>query len=131
MKILLTIIRFAVEGILLQTLYFKFSASAESVYIFSTLGLEPYGRIGIGVGELIAAALLISGMWRHFGAAIAMGLMAGAIMSHLGPLGIEVMNDGGELFILALLVFVGSGIIMWVDRQKFFDLLSLLKKGAN
>ena len=45
--------------ILLQTLFFKFTAAKESVYIFRTLGLEPWGRIGTGMVELIAAILLL------------------------------------------------------------------------
>ena len=52
------VLRFVVAFILVQTLYFKFSAHPDSVHIFSTLGLEPYGRIGIGILELIAAILL-------------------------------------------------------------------------
>ena len=58
-----TIVSWALRGtaaaILLQTLFFKFTGARESVYIFSTLGLEPWGRIGSGVAELIASVLLL------------------------------------------------------------------------
>jgi uncharacterized membrane protein YphA (DoxX/SURF4 family) len=128
MKILTTILRFAAAVILLQTLYFKFSASAESVYIFSTLGLEPVGRIGIGIAELIAAALLISGKFAHWGALLSAGLMAGAMAAHFGPLGYEVMNDNGQLFQLALLVFVCSTVLLWSNREKFFVLANQFRK---
>ena len=42
--------------VLLQTLYFKFTAHPDSVYIFTTLGIEPYGRIGSG-GKLTVKTL--------------------------------------------------------------------------
>jgi len=103
-------------GILLQTLFFKFSASAESVYIFSTLGLEPVGRIGSGIAELIASFLLLVPATAPFGALLAMGVMAGAIMSHLTVLGIDVQGDHGLLFGLAITVFVCSAIVLVIRR---------------
>lgn len=126
MKYVKISVRLIVAIILLQTLYFKFTASAESVYIFSSLGLEPYGRIGIGVAELIAAALILSPKWNLYGALLAIGLMFGAIASHLGPLGIEVMNDGGELFYLALIVFLLSLLIVWFNKSKLIEILESL-----
>lgn len=105
MKITLNLIlKIAIAIILLQTLYFKFTASTESVYIFTTLGIEPYGRIGIGILELLAVLLLFPKRTALYGALLSGGLMAGAIFSHLSTLGIVVMNDGGELFILAVVV---------------------------
>jgi hypothetical protein len=104
--------------ILLQTLFFKFSAAPESVYIFTTVGLEPVGRIGSGVAELIAAILLLWPSRSWMGAFLAMGVMAGAIMSHLTILGIEVMGDGGELFFLAVIVFVLSAFIFFRNKER-------------
>lgn len=103
-------------GILLQTLFFKFTASPESVYIFTTLGLEPWGRIGSGIAELVAAVLLLVPTTANLGAILAMGVMAGAIMSHLTQLGIEVQGDGGLLFGLGLVVFVSSAIVALIRR---------------
>ncbi len=103
-------------GILLQTLFFKFTGAAESVYIFSTLGLEPWGRIGSGIAELAAAILLLIPGTSALGALLAAGLMAGAIVSHLTTLGIEVQNDGGLLFGLAVTVLACSLIILYVRR---------------
>ena len=103
-------------GILLQTLFFKFSAAEESVYIFSTLGLEPIGRIGSGIAELIASILLLIPAAAPIGALLAMGVMAGAIVSHLSVLGIEVKGDGGLLFGLALTVFVCSAVVLALRR---------------
>ena len=110
---------------MLQTLFFKFSASAESVYIFSTLGVEPWGRIFSGVMELIAGILLLIPGKTVYGAIIGMGIMAGAIMAHLTMLGIEVMGDGGQLFIYALITFVCCLILVFINRNQ---LLSLLNK---
>ena len=105
-----------VAVILLQTLFFKFTGAEESVYIFSTLGAEPWGRIGSGVIELIASILLLAPATAPFGALLTMGVMAGAIMSHLTVLGLEVRGDGGLLFGLALTVFVASGVILLLRR---------------
>src|SRR5271168_1327647 len=88
--------------ILLQTLYFKFTAAPESVYIFTKVGAEPWGRIGSGVVELIAAVLLLTPRFVWLGAILAMGVISGAIVSHLTLLGIEVQGDKGLLFGLAV-----------------------------
>jgi putative oxidoreductase len=105
-----------VAGILLQTLFFKFSGAEESVYIFTTVGAEPWGRIGSGALELVAAVLLLTPALVPYGAILTIGLMAGAIVSHLTLLGIEVKGDGGLLFGLALVAFLGSVVILFLRR---------------
>ena len=104
--------------IMLQTLYFKFTASPESVYIFTEVGMEPWGRIGVGAMELIASALILVTATAWLGAGLALGLMAGAIGMHLTILGIEVQNDGGQLFLYAVIVLVCSLYILWYDLDK-------------
>jgi uncharacterized membrane protein YphA (DoxX/SURF4 family) len=112
------VLQIAVALILFQTLFFKFSGAEESVYIFRTLGLEPWGRIGSGVVELIACALLLHPRTVPIGAAIAMGAITGAIFSHLTKLGVVVKDDGGLLFALALVVFIGSAAILFIRREQ-------------
>jgi putative oxidoreductase len=114
-----------VAGILLQTLFFKFTGAEESVYIFTTLGrfvhvagVEPWGRIGSGVIELIAGLMLLVPATASLGAGLAMGVMAGAIASHILVLGIEVKGDGGLLFALALTAFVGSVVVLVLRRSQ-------------
>lgn len=102
--------------ILAQTLFFKFTAAEESVYIFTTLGLEPWGRIGSGIAELIACVLLLVPRTVPHGALLSLGVISGAIVSHLTRLGIVVKDDGGLLFALALLVFVCSLGVLWIRR---------------
>ncbi len=121
-------IRILAAVILVQTLYFKFTASAESVYIFTTVGLEPWGRIGIGVFELIAAVLLIIPATAWLGSAIALGLMVGALGMHLTILGIEIRGDGGYLFFLAVVVFSCSIFILYMNAEKIVSLLSHARK---
>lgn len=104
-------IKIIVAIILVQTLYFKFSESAESVYIFEKLGIEPVGRIGSGITELIASILLFVDKTKFYAALTAAGTMFVAIISHLFILGIEIMNDGGTLFVLAVITFILSGIL--------------------
>ncbi len=118
MKTLSLLLRLVVAAILLQTLYFKFTAAPESVYIFQTLGAEPWGRIGSGVAELIVSALLLWPRTVAIGAIGALGVITGAILSHLTILGIEVQGDGGTLFYLALAVFVGSATLAWIHRRE-------------
>ena len=108
------IARVVVAAILLQTLIFKFTAAPESVYIFETVGMEPWGRIGSGVAELIAGALLLI-PGRRFaaaGAAMSLGVISGAIFFHLTKLGVVVQDDGGQLFAMALAVFVGAAFVL-------------------
>lgn len=104
--------------ILLQTLFFKFSAAPESVYIFTRVGAEPWGRIGSGVVELIAAVLLLTPRFVWLGAILALGVIAGAIVSHLTILGIEVQGDKGLLFGLAVAVFVTCAVTLYLHRTQ-------------
>ncbi len=112
------LLRIAAAIILLQTLFFKFTAAPESVYIFTKVGAEPWGRIGSGVIELIAATLILTPRFTWLGSLLAMGVMAGAVLSHLTVLGIEVQGDKGLLFALALIVFVCSTINLLLHRSE-------------
>lgn len=111
------ILKLIVAFILVQTLYYKFSAHPDSVHIFGTLGLEPYGRIGIGILELIAAILLFIPKMVWMGAILALGIISGAIFSHLTKLGIEINGDGGKVFYMAIIVFVLSIVILLKNRK--------------
>jgi putative oxidoreductase len=111
------IVRIVAAVILLQTLFFKFTGAPESVYIFTTLGAEPWGRIGSGIAELVASAMLLWSGSAGIGGLLAMGLMAGAVGSHLTTLGIEVQGDGGLLFALACLVFLCGAATVWLHRD--------------
>lgn len=106
--------------ILLQTLFFKFTGAKESVYIFSTLGIEPWGRIGSGVAELIASVLLLLPPTVVYGAILSLGVITGAILSHLTKLGITLpaVNDHGELFSLAVVVFLCSAAVLVMHRAE-------------
>lgn len=111
-------LRLVAAAILLQTLFFKFSGAEESVYIFSRVGLEPVGRIGSGIAELIAAVLLLIPSTVALGAALSVGVMSGALFFHLTLLGIEVKGDGGLLFGLAAVVFVSAFALLVIFRRQ-------------
>ena len=115
-KIIL-VLRIAVAVILIQTLRFKFTAHPDSVYIFETVDLEPYGRIGIGILELVAGILLLIPKTIWAGALLTLGLIGGAIVMHLTQLGIEVKGDGGVLFYTALITFLLSAIILYYHKK--------------
>ncbi len=127
----LWIVKLVAAVIMLQTLYFKFTASEESVYIFKTVGMEPYGRIMVGILELVASVLILLPITAYLGAGLALGLMAGALGMHLTILGVVVMDDGGQLFIYALVVAICSLIILWSERERIMSLANqlLFKKG--
>ena len=112
------ICRVAAAVILLQTLFFKFTAAPESVYIFTKVGLEPWGRIGSGIAELIAAILILIPATTWLGAGLALAVIAGAIFTHLTVLGIVVMDDGGLLFGLALAVAACSIVLLLLQRRR-------------
>lgn len=112
------VLRITAAIILLQTLFFKFTAAPESVYIFTKVGAEPWGRIGSGVVELIAAILILAPRFTWLGSLLAIGVMAGAILSHITVLGIEVQGDKGLLFALALIVFVCSTANLLLHRSE-------------
>ncbi|MEO1230097.1 MAG: DoxX family protein [Myxococcota bacterium] len=109
--------------ILLQTLFFKFTGAPESVHIFETIGAEPVGRYVSGLVELAAAVLLLIPAASALGAAVAAGVMVGAIGSHLTLLGIEVQGDGGLLFALAWTVLLSSLAVLWLERGRLGTLL--------
>lgn len=121
-KYITLIARFGAAAILLQTLFFKFTAAPESVYIFTTLGIEPFGRIGSGVAELIGAILLLWPNKSLIGALLSASVMAGAIASHVLFLGYEIMGDGGLLFSLALIVFTFNLLIIGYNLNKLLSL---------
>jgi len=112
------LLRLIVAVILFQTLFFKFTGAEESVYIFRTLGMEPWGRIGSGVAEAIAVVLLLLPRTVVYGAGLALAVIAGAIGAHLTRLGIVVQDDGGLLFGLALVVAVASLALLWMRRAE-------------
>ena len=118
------VLRILAAVILLQTLFFKFSGAEESVYIFSTLGMEPWGRIGTGVVELIASILLLVPRTTAIGAMLGLGVMSGALFFHLTRLGIVVKDDHGQLFAYALLVFFSCAILAWSFRRQLFALFT-------
>ncbi|GGD79668.1 hypothetical protein GCM10011514_49570 [Emticicia aquatilis] len=117
-SILSWLFRVAAAIILLQTLYFKFTAHPESVELFTKLGVEPWGRVGTGIIELITGVLLLIPATAFVGGFLGMGLMAGAILSHLTVIGIESKGDGGQLFTLAIIVLVLSLLIQFLHKEQ-------------
>ncbi|TGK27561.1 DoxX-like family protein [Leptospira gomenensis] len=120
---LLRILSVVVALIFLQTLFFKFTGAAESVAIFTQLQMEPWGRIGSGVAELIVSVLVLIPKRRWIGAVLGLGLMIGAIVSHLFVIGIEQEGDGGLLFFLAVLCALICSFFLWTDKEKLTRIL--------
>ena len=123
--IFIWIVKLIAVIILVQTLFFKFTGAEESVYIFTKMGAEPFGRIGSGIVELIASILILIPRTTLLGALMALGTMTGAIFSHLLILGIVVKDDGGTLFALAIITFICCAILIYNQKNKIPDLLKL------
>ena len=128
MKKLILILRIIAAGILLQTLFFKFSGAPESIYIFNQLGVEPWGRFFTGFIELVVSILLLIPATSAVGALMSLGVMGGAILSHIFVLGIQVQNDGGTLFFLAVTVFLCSLVIVYFNRSLLMENYVQLRK---
>ncbi len=124
------VLQIIAAAILGQTLFFKFTGAPEAQHIFETLGVEPWGRYMTGGLELLAVVLLLIPRTVVFGAALAIGLMLGAIGSHLGPLGIVVLDDGGTLFGLAILTFLASTGVLILRRRQIAQIIKLPRKQA-
>ncbi|PWA04468.1 DoxX family protein [Flavobacterium psychrotolerans] len=115
-NIFVWIIKWVVVVILVQTLFFKFTGAEESVYIFTKLGVESFGRIASGMVELVASILILIPRTTLIGAILGMGTMAGAIASHLFVIGISVQNDGGVLFSLAIITFICCAVLAFQKK---------------
>ena len=122
------VLRLTVAIILLQTLYYKFTAHPESVHIFSELGIEPWGRIGLGIVELITSILILLPKTKIIGMINSLGIIIGAVGSHLLVLGINVGNDGGGLFTLALIVLIASSAYLFLHKGEVFELIKKVKR---
>lgn len=127
--ILSWVLRLVIAIIFLQTLFFKFTAHPDSVYIFSQLGIEPYGRIGVGIMELITSALILIPRTKLLGIFLSFGTIGGAIFSHFLVLGTEVKGDSGGLFSLALIVLAACIVLFVLYKNEFvLTLKNILKK---
>ena len=111
------VLQIVVAVILFQTLFFKFTGAEESVYIFSTLGVEPWGRLLAGTMELVAVGLILYPPTAVYGALLSLGVITGALASHV-KLGLVVKDDGGLLFVLAMSVFLASLAIVYLRRSE-------------
>lgn len=124
LTILCWVLRLLAALIMLQTLYFKFTGHEQSVKLFTELGMEPWGRIGTGIFELIASILLLIPRTTAYGAGLGAGLMAGAIFFHLTKLGI-IFDGDAILFTYAVITFISCLILLYLYRAQVFRLLRL------
>lgn len=124
-KYLIWILRIISAFILIQSTYFKLSGAPESIELFNAIGFGDTGRIALGVLELIAGFLLVTPKWSHWGAILCVGILAGAIMTHLTKIGIEFNNDGGALFGMAVVGFLCSAVLTFYNRKYFFGLIGI------
>jgi hypothetical protein len=122
-KFMLWLCRILAAIIMAQTLYFKFTGAAESIYIFKTLGIEPVGRIVVGMVELLACILILWPKTNIMGTILTLAVMSGALFSHLTKLGIQVLNDDGKLFGLAVLVWFSSLLLLILQAKDTFKYL--------
>lgn len=121
------VLRLVAAVIMLQTLYFKFTADPQSVKLFTLLGMEPWGRIGTGIMELIASVLILIPRTTGIGAVIGLGVMSGAIFFHLTKIGI-VFDGDAVLFIYAVLVFISCAILTFIYKESLLQIINVQHK---
>lgn len=124
------LLRLLAAFIMLSTLYFKFTAHEQSVRLFTALGMEPWGRIGTGIFELVACVLILYPRTTGWGAALGAGLMAGAVFFHLTKLGVKFDGDYG-LFTEAVIALVCCGLLLLIFRRQVLDPLQRLRPGTS
>lgn len=115
-------IRLLVAIILLQSLYFKFGSHEQAIHIFSTLGVEPWGRFLLAGIELVLAIAILLPTTKSIANTLTGLLMIGAIGAHLfTPLGIVVrwngQNDGGQLFAMGVAVIILCVVQMGIEKS--------------
>lgn len=118
-----------VVAILGQTLFYKFSGASETVALFEVLGMGAAGRYGTALMELVAVVLLLVPRTAWAGGLVALGVISGAIMSHLTTLGVSIDAEklgnpdlapleGPGLFVMALIVFAASAAVVVIRRRQ-------------
>lgn len=126
-KIFSWLLRIIIAILFLQTLSFKFTAHPDSVYIFSKLGVEPYGRVALGIIELITSLLILIPRTKLVGILFSFFIILGAIASHFFVIGIEIKGDGGGLLLYAFIIFIACVLLFILYRKEFQKVL--FKKG--
>lgn len=122
-KIISMILRIVVAVIFIQTLFFKFTAHPDSVELFTALGVEPFGRIGLGIVELIVSLLILIPKTKALGIVSSIGIMIGAIGSHFLVIGTNFKGDGGALFAMAVVVFIAATILFFMHKDEVKSLI--------
>ncbi|MEK6839375.1 MAG: DoxX family protein [Nanoarchaeota archaeon] len=112
------ILRLIPAIILLQTLFFKFTGAPEAVFIFTQIGVEPWGRYALGVLELLVSISFLVRRWVAVGAFLGVVMMIGALLAHFTFLGIDVQGDHGLLFGMAWIVLMSCAILLYTQRKE-------------
>ena len=88
--------------------------------------MEPYGRIGSGIMEAIAAILILIPRFTAFGALLGLAMMTGALYFHLTKLGIDFDGDP-VLFIYALITFACCAALILLNKHQLEQALKRRK----
>ncbi len=123
------ILQLVVAFLLGQTLFFKLTGAPETIALFEIVGAEPMGRYATAIAELVCVVLLLIPKTSVIGAIGSLGVISGAIMSHITKLGISIDPvelgkpeiaplEGPTLFVMAVVVFVSSAIVIVIRRTQ-------------
>lgn len=128
MKLVSWIFRIITAAIMVQTLYYKFTGAEESVKLFTLIGMEPWGRFGVGIMELIASLLLLVPKTKIFGAFLGIGLMCGALFFHFTQIGIIDASGSALLFIYACIALFSCVLILVIHYGEIKNIISRQRK---
>lgn len=107
-----------ITGMYASSSWPKFAASERCTWVFDQLGIEPWGRIFVGMAEVVAAMLVVIPSTRAVGAVASIGVMGSALMTHLFVIGIVVNGDRGAMFAMAVGTAVASVVLLWIERGR-------------
>lgn len=120
------VLRIITTYIIFQIVYFKLSGDPQCIFVFEKMEIEPHGRFITGLIELVVGIFLLVPNTKLLGILGAFGAASCCLTAHFTVLGIEINNDGGQLFSMTASVFVLSIILSIIHKDEIF-----LKKDSD
>jgi len=116
MNAVLWVLQIAAAGVFLMVGFLKLSGNAQLVGLFQAIGLGQWFRYLTGTLEVAGAILLLIPRTSGLGALMLVGVMVGAVMTHLFIVG------GSPL--MAIILLIVTGLVAWGRRQRTMNLLT-------
>jgi putative oxidoreductase len=119
MHVGLWILQIGAAGMFLMVGFFKLSGDPRMVGLFDAIGLGQWFRYVTGSLEVLGALLLLIPRLSGLGALLLMGVMLGAVPTHLFVVG------GSPLLAITLLIV--TGVVAWGRRKRTMNFLAEIR----